>query len=169
MPAFVYLVRNKDLHKIGRTENLERRMKQLQPDEIVEVLETDRSRDLEYELHQLFKAKRLPQTEYFRLTEDEVNLARMRLGWQPESKPSLPAPNNLNPEIAQARKQTRIAAVAFVISLGLFGAENLISGTEPNSFQLLGMLVTVVFSAGALIALIDGGVHWLWSLLWSKR
>lgn len=78
--AFVYLIRNGDLHKIGRTDNLKRRMKQLEPDEVVQVLETDRSRDLEYELHQQFKAKRLPQSEYFRLDEAEVAQAIAALG-----------------------------------------------------------------------------------------
>ena len=83
MAGFVYLIRNGDLHKIGRTHNLEKRLKQLKPDEVVQVLETDRSRDLEYELHQQFKDKRLPQTEYFRLDEAEVERARMALGWEP--------------------------------------------------------------------------------------
>jgi hypothetical protein len=79
MAGFVYLIRNGDLHKIGRTDNLGRRMKQLQPDEILQVLETDRSRDLEHELHEQFKAKRLPQTEYFRLTPQDVATVRVSL------------------------------------------------------------------------------------------
>ena len=79
--AGVYLVRNGDLHKIGRTENLQRRLEQLRPGVLVQWLETDRSRDLEYELHQRFKEKRIPQTEYFRLDEREVSQARSALGW----------------------------------------------------------------------------------------
>ena len=46
MAGYVYLVRNGELHKIGRTDYLERRLQQLQPDEVIQVLETDRSRDL---------------------------------------------------------------------------------------------------------------------------
>ena len=77
--AFVYLIRNGDLHKIGRTDNLERRLKQLQSCTVVQTLETDRSRDLEYELHNRYKSKRLPQTEYFRLTDPDVDAIRQQL------------------------------------------------------------------------------------------
>lgn len=86
MAGFVYLVRNGDLHKIGRTDNLEKRLKQLKPDEVVQVLETSRSRDLEFEMHKRFKDKRLPQTEYFRLDANEVIAARMCLGWAPPER-----------------------------------------------------------------------------------
>lgn len=81
--GWVYLVRNGDLHKIGRTDHLKRRLKQLKPDAVVQVLETDRCRNLEHELHKRFKHKRLPQTEYFRLSEYEVEQVRKALGWKP--------------------------------------------------------------------------------------
>lgn len=90
MTGYVYLVRNGDLHKIGRTDNIQRRMKQLDPDEVIQVLETDRSRDLEHELHKEFQTKRLPQSEYFRLDEAEINAARIALGWDPEGPVMLP-------------------------------------------------------------------------------
>ena len=41
--GYVYLIRNGDLYKIGRTSNLERRLKQLQPCVLVQSLITDRS------------------------------------------------------------------------------------------------------------------------------
>ena len=118
MAGYVYLVRNGDLHKIGRTDNLENRLKQLKPDEVVQVLETDRSRDLEYELHQQFKDKRLPQTEYFRLDEAELNAARIALGWEPDHKVTLPAPHQLDSGIATVRDQAHVTGMT---SLGLFG------------------------------------------------
>ena len=62
--GYVYVIQNGDL-KIGRTDNLQRRL--IQPCTVIQTLETDRSRGLEYELHQKYKAKRLTQTEYFRL------------------------------------------------------------------------------------------------------
>ena len=37
VPGFVYLIRNKDLFKIGITICLQRRMKELKPDEVVAV------------------------------------------------------------------------------------------------------------------------------------
>ena len=89
MVGYVYLIRNGDLHKIGRTNNPEKRFRQLKPDEVIKVARTDRSRDLEYELHQMFKDKRLPQTEYFRLAEADVMTVALALdrttsGWQSE-------------------------------------------------------------------------------------
>ena len=68
MRGFVYLIRNKDLYKIGITQNLEQRMKALKPDEIVSTLETDDFEKLEKKLHKKYKSVRIPQTEYFRLT-----------------------------------------------------------------------------------------------------
>ena len=47
MSGFVYLIRNKDLYKIGITQNLEQRMKALKPDEIISTLETDDFKGLE--------------------------------------------------------------------------------------------------------------------------
>lgn len=70
--AWVYLIRNGDLYKIGRTDNLKRRMQELRPDQQVQILQTDRSREVEKELHRRFGAKRIPQTEYFRLTPHDV-------------------------------------------------------------------------------------------------
>ena len=84
--GWVYLIKNGDLHKIGRTDNLKRRIKQLQPCVLIEALETNRSRDIEYELQKRFRKKRLPQSEYFRLNQEEVDEVRRELGWQPTQK-----------------------------------------------------------------------------------
>ena len=149
MAGFVYLIRNGDLHKIGRTDNLQKRLKQLKPDEVVQVLETDRSRDLEYELHQQFKEKRLPQTEYFRLDEAELNAARMTLGWEPGQKVALPAPHQLDSGIAKVRDQAHVTGMT---ALGLFGICWL--GTnfsaEHSSFAL--SLLMFAFVIGFLAA-----------------
>tara|TARA_Y100001968_G_scaffold187889_1_gene172230 strand:- start:349 stop:936 length:588 start_codon:yes stop_codon:yes gene_type:complete len=72
MSGYVYLIRNKDLHKIGITENLEQRMKQLKPDAIVSTLETENFESLEKELHKRYKDVRIPQTEYFRLNDSQI-------------------------------------------------------------------------------------------------
>lgn len=69
---YVYLIKNGDLHKIGITGDLERRMKQLKPDRIIWTAEPRNPLELESFLHRKFAPKRLPQTEYFRLSDDEV-------------------------------------------------------------------------------------------------
>ncbi|MDA7677547.1 GIY-YIG nuclease family protein [bacterium] len=70
--GFVYLIRNGDLHEIGITENLSRRMKQFSPDDIVNTVKYFNYKDLEQQLHSLFSSKRLPQSEYFRLDYDDL-------------------------------------------------------------------------------------------------
>ncbi len=70
--GYVYLIRNKDLYKIGVSQNLERRMKKLKPDEIIKTLDTNDFEKLEKKLHKKFKEVRIPQTEYFRLSKSQV-------------------------------------------------------------------------------------------------
>ena len=65
--------RNGDLCKIGITENLLRRMDQLKPDEVLNVVRCKNFRELEKDLHSLFKEVRIPQTECFRLSEEQVS------------------------------------------------------------------------------------------------
>ena len=71
--GFLYFVRNADLYKIGITDNLLRRLKELRPDEILNVVRCSNYKALERELHRAFKARRVPQTEYFRLSAPEVS------------------------------------------------------------------------------------------------
>ena len=72
MTGFVYLIRNQDLYKIGITQNLNQRMSQLKPDEIIAVLETQNFEQLEKDLHQRYSDVRIPQSEYFRLTDSQL-------------------------------------------------------------------------------------------------
>tara|TARA_Y100001968_G_C18975596_1_gene534360 strand:+ start:160 stop:495 length:336 start_codon:yes stop_codon:yes gene_type:complete len=76
MSGYVYLIRNGGLHKIGRTINIEQRMKQLKPDEIIAVLKTYKYQELEKKLHRTYRSVRLPQSEYFRLRRSDVNDVR---------------------------------------------------------------------------------------------
>ena len=70
--GFVYLVRNGDLFKIGITENLLRRLSEIKPDEVLDVIRCQNYQDVERKIHNKFKEVRIPQTEYFRLTPAQV-------------------------------------------------------------------------------------------------
>ena len=70
--GFVYLIRNDDIYKIGITDNLLRRFNQLKPDEVLNVVRCSNYENLEKELHKKFKKNRIPQTEYFRLNQNQV-------------------------------------------------------------------------------------------------
>ena len=80
VPGFVYLIRNKALYKIGITISMKRRVKELKPDEVVAVKEAANMRGIEKLLHKRYKDRRIPQTEYFRLTPEEVDEASYLLG-----------------------------------------------------------------------------------------
>jgi len=104
VPGFVYLIRNKDLYKIGITISLERRLKELKPDEVVAVKEAANMKGIEKLLHKRYKHNRLPQTEYFRLTGDEVQEAIFLLGGENSA--------SYSPSIDTQTESESIASVA---------------------------------------------------------
>ena len=73
--GFVYFVRNDEIYKIGITENLLRRIKELKPDEILNSVRCSNYQEIEKSMHAHFKNRRIPQTEYFRLNAAEVEEA----------------------------------------------------------------------------------------------
>lgn len=77
--GFVYFIRNGDLCKIGITENLLRRLGELQPDEILNVIRCKNYQDVERKIHSAFKEVRLPQTEYFRMNPAQIDEAHRLL------------------------------------------------------------------------------------------
>lgn len=79
MHGFVYFIRNGDLCKIGITENLLRRLGELQPDEILNVIRCKNYQDVERKIHSAFKEIRLPQTEYFRMNAAQIDEAHRLL------------------------------------------------------------------------------------------
>ena len=80
--GFVYFVRNEDLCKIGITDNLLRRFKQIKPHEVLNVVRCRNRSELEDRLHKKFGAKQIPQSEYFRLDKNEIQeVHRLLLEW----------------------------------------------------------------------------------------
>ena len=79
MSGWLYLIRNRDLYKIGITKNFEKRMRQLKPDNVVAKLYTSDFLKLERELHNRYKKIRIPQTEYFRLKDHHVKEIKQRI------------------------------------------------------------------------------------------
>ncbi len=79
MSGWLYLIRNGDLYKIGITKNLENRMRQLKPDNVVASLYTSDFVRLEKELHNRYKKYRIPQTEYFRLENCHIKEIKQRI------------------------------------------------------------------------------------------
>lgn len=70
--GFVYFIRNKDLYKIGITTDMLRRMAELKPDELLNMVRCSNYFDVETTIHRKFNKERLPQTEYFRLSPEQI-------------------------------------------------------------------------------------------------
>ena len=79
MSGWLYLIRNRDLYKIGITKNFENRMRQLKPDNVVAKFYTADFVKLERELHNRYKKLRIPQTEYFRLKNSHIKEIKKRI------------------------------------------------------------------------------------------
>ena len=79
MSGWLYLIRNRDLYKIGITKNFENRMRQLKPDDVVAKFYSTDFMKLERELHNRYKKFRIPQTEYFRLENSHIKEIKQRI------------------------------------------------------------------------------------------
>ena len=77
--GFVYFIRNGDIYKIGITQNMLKRMDQLQPDELLDSVRCSNYRELEKKIHKEFKDCRIPQTEYFRLNNKQISKVHQML------------------------------------------------------------------------------------------
>ena len=86
MSEFIYLMKNEDLYKIGCTRNLENESNKLKPGEIISAYEANDPKSFEARLLRLYKRKRIPGTNYFRLSQEEVDNCIKHL----EGKSNLP-------------------------------------------------------------------------------
>ena len=86
MSEFVYLVKNGDLYKLGCTSNLENEASKMKPGEIISSFKSKDPKPFEARLLRLYKKKRIPGTNYFRLSELEVDTCKRHL----EGKSNLP-------------------------------------------------------------------------------
>ena len=79
MSGWLYLIKNRDLYKIGITKNFDKRMLQLKPEYIVAKLYSTQFVKLERELHRRYKKYRIPQTEYFRLIKNQIEQVNIEM------------------------------------------------------------------------------------------
>ncbi len=79
MSGFVYLMKNGDLYKLGSTINLRSEVSKMKPGEIIASLKTNEPKSFEARLLRLYKKKRIPDTNYLRLSESEVNNCKKHL------------------------------------------------------------------------------------------
>ena len=86
MSEFLYLMKNGDLYKLGCTSDLETESSKMKPGKIISSYKTKDSKSFKARLLRLYKKKRIPETNYFRLSESEVDDCKRHL----EGKSNLP-------------------------------------------------------------------------------
>ena len=112
MSEFVYLMKNGDLYKIGCTGDLESESSKLKPGKIISSFKTKYTKSFEARLLRLYKKKRIPGTNYFRLSESEVDNCKKHLG----GKTNLP--KSLSDELRIGMNGSLLfASIIFLISL----------------------------------------------------
>ena len=111
MSGFVYLMKNGDLYKLGCTTNLKSEASKMKPGEIISFFKTNDPKSFEVRLLRLYKKKRIPDTNYFRLSESEVNDCKKHL----EGKSDFP--KSLNDELRIGLNGSLFfAAITFIVS-----------------------------------------------------
>ena len=130
MSEFVYLMKNGDLYKLGCTSNLESEASKMKPGEIISSFKTKHSKSFMVRLIRLYKKRRIPDTNYFRLSEAEVVNCKKHL----EGKSNLP--ESLSDELRIGLNGSLLfGSITFLISF-LF-----------NKMLVISLLISIVFAS----------------------
>ena len=73
MSGYVYLIRVGDLYRIGKTDNLDRKIKKLNPDELLSSILTKEPDTLKARLLRKYKYQRIPETGYLKLSKRQLS------------------------------------------------------------------------------------------------
>ena len=76
MASYVYLIQNGDLFNIGFTNNLERTRIELRPGQLISFSITEKPESLIKNLRNTYVDNRLPGSDYYRLSNSQVNECR---------------------------------------------------------------------------------------------
>ena len=79
MPEYIYLIRNGDLYNIGQTESMAKAKQLLAPGVIEASLQTKEATAILRILQSNYSDKRLPQSNYFRLSKAQFNECKQQL------------------------------------------------------------------------------------------
>ena len=72
MPGYVYLIRVGDLYRIDKTDNLQKKIKKLNPDELLYSILTKEPETLKARLLRKYRYQRIPETGYLRLSKRQL-------------------------------------------------------------------------------------------------
>ena len=72
MSGYVYLIRVGNLYRIGKTDNLDKKINKLNPDELLSSILTKEPETLEARLLRKYKSQRIPETGYLELSQRQL-------------------------------------------------------------------------------------------------
>ena len=72
MSGYVYLIRIGDLYRIDKTDNLQKKIKKLNPDELLFSILTKEPETLKARLLRKYRYQRIPETGYLRLSKRQL-------------------------------------------------------------------------------------------------
>ena len=127
MAGYVYLIRVGDLYRIGKRDNLDKKIKKLKPDELLTSIMTKEPETLEARLLRKYKSQRIPEYGYLKLTNRQISECKKQF----ELKGNLP--HTLDAEVS----------ITLFASFLLFGTNFLIL----NYFNV-GFLRNISYSFG---------------------
>ena len=73
MAGYVYLIRVGDLYRIGKADNLDKKIRKLKPDELLTSIMTKEPETLEARLLRKYKSQRIPETGYLKLNKRQIS------------------------------------------------------------------------------------------------
>ncbi|MDC3159835.1 GIY-YIG nuclease family protein [Prochlorococcus sp. AH-716-G10] len=73
MAGYVYLIRVGDLYRIGKADNLDKKIRKLKPDQLLSSIMTKEPETLEARLLRKYKSQRIPETGYLKLNKRQIS------------------------------------------------------------------------------------------------
>ena len=141
MSGYVYLIRVGDLYRIGKTNNLDRKIKKLKPDELLTYIMTKEPETLEARLLRKYKTQRIPETGYLKLSKRQIRECKKQF----ELKGNLP--HTLDAEVSITLSASFLM---FCFSYLIFNYLNFgILKTLSCSFGLASFPMVVLFVNGS--------------------
>ena len=141
MPGYVYLIRVGDLYRIGKTDNLDRKIKKLKPDELLTSIMTQEPETLEARLLRKYKSQRIPETGYLKLSKRQISQCKKQF----ELKGNLPHTLDAEVSISLLASFLLFCANFLILNNFNFGFLRIIS----YSFGVASIPMIILFLTGS--------------------
>ena len=132
MSGTVYLIKVGDLYSIGSTIDLPKRIKKHKPTEILITSEVEDANSIKARLYKRYRKSRIPDSEYFKLSEKQLADCERQLG----SKPHIALTTSEEFKISLSASLVSLVFLLFIcillgVNIFLSFAISLLIGTLP--------------------------------------